>query len=185
MTTVASKLRGWDSNPVAGGDVGCRPRCYLRSVTLSSDGRPQIGTRIGTPGERGLDDLALAGIRAVVGVALRRLNVSVTHPLLERAHRDSLSGERGPVAVPEAVKAERLLEPAAFSAARSRSYISRFTHCSRTPPRGGVQWYGYFNPKLGRSTNTSEDPEPPRSAMSFRQYRDVGDRVMIADSEHP
>jgi hypothetical protein len=37
------------------------------------------------------------------------LDVLVAHPLLQRAHRDALRGERGAVGVPETVKADRLV----------------------------------------------------------------------------
>src|SRR5215217_4388614 len=97
-------------------------RCVeLRSVL---DGA-RIGTRIGTAGECGLDDVTLARVRAVVGVALGGSYVSVPEPLLERAHRYALRGERGAVAVPQGVEPYVWSSPAPLSASLSRSYMRR------------------------------------------------------------
>ena len=73
----------------------------LRSVPYA---RGHFGTRIGTKAERGLDLVALAGVRAVVGVALCGLDVLVAHPLLDGAHLDALRGGRGAVVVAQVVK---------------------------------------------------------------------------------
>src|SRR5215203_5693631 len=61
--------------------------------------------------ERHRDQLGLAGARRVVGVPLRRRDVPVAHPLLQRPHRHAGGGARGAERVPQVVNAVRDVEP--------------------------------------------------------------------------
>jgi hypothetical protein len=62
--------------------------------------------------------LDLSLVRRVVGVALDRRHVAMTHPLLQCPHRHPGGGHRGPERVAQVVEAMRGLELCGFSPRR-------------------------------------------------------------------
>src|ERR1019366_3927672 len=73
----------------------------------------RLATRQASNGliERGGDELGLVHAGRVVGVAHRRLDIPVTHPLLQRADRDPGRGHLGSEGVSEVVEAMGRVEP--------------------------------------------------------------------------